>query len=78
MDDQTKQRLGNAVIVAVREITEERRAAGLYPDHALRTEVRNRVHITDQELTLVLRYLKRTHVLRVGRTINDGYIRIVK
>lgn len=75
----TKQEIGQAVLEAVREITQERRAAGLYPDHALRLEVRKRVPMTDQELTDILRYLRRQkHVLKVGRTINDGYIKIVK
>lgn len=74
-----KQRVGEAVLAAVEEITQERRAAGLFPDHALRLDVRRRVGITDADLTDILRYLRRQkHVLKVGRTINDGYIRIVK
>lgn len=75
----TKQEIGQAVLTAVEEITQERRAAGLFPDHALRLDVRRRVGITDTELTDILRYLRRQkYVLKVGRTINDGYIRIVK
>ena len=71
---------GAAVIAAVEEITRERREAGVYPDHALRLEVRRRVPMTDAELTEVLRYIRRNKlaVLKVGRTINDGYIKIVK
>lgn len=75
----TKQEIGQAVLTAVEEITRERRAAGLYPDHAMRLEVRRRVPMSDQELTDILRYLRRQkHVLKVGRTINDGYKKIVK
>lgn len=75
----TKEQLGEAVLAAVRDITWERREAGIVPDHALRIEVRRRVPMTDQELTDILRYLRRQkHVLKVGRTINDGYIKIVK
>lgn len=75
----TKQEIGQAVLTAVEEITQERRAAGLYPDHALRREIRRRVPMTDQELTDTLRYLRRQkHALKVGRTINDGYIKLVK
>lgn len=75
----TMEQIGEAVLAAVRDITWERRQAGIYPDHALRVEVRRRVPMTDAELTRVLRYLRRQkHTLKVGRTINDGYIKIVK
>lgn len=75
----TREQTAEAVLAAVREITQERRAAGIYPDHALRIEVRRRVPMTDAELTQVLRYLRRQkHTLKVGRTINDGYIRIIE
>ena len=78
MGNRTIEQVGEEVLAAVREITAERRAARVYPDHALRLEVRRRVHITDAQLTKVLRFLKKRHTLRVGRTINDGYIRIIK
>lgn len=75
----TKEQLGEAVLAAVRDITWERREAGIVPDHALRIEVRRRVPMTDAELTQVLRYLrKKKHPLKMGRTVNDGYIRIVE
>lgn len=77
--DRDKQRIGEAVLAAVRDITWERRQAGIYPDHALRIEVRRRVPMTDAELTQVLRYLRRKkYPIEVGRTINDGYIKILK
>ena len=73
----SKQEIAEAVLQAVRDITQERREAGIYPHHALRLEVRRRVPMTDKELTDILRYLRRKLVpLKVGRTINDGYISI--
>ena len=74
----TREQAAVAVLDAVRDIIWEKQEAGIYPDYALRIEVRRRVPMTDQELTEILRYLRRQkHVLKVGRTINDGYIRIV-
>lgn len=75
----SKQEIAEKVLEAVRDLTRERREAGIYPYHALRLEVRRRVPMTDKELTDILRYLRRKMVpLKVGRTINDGYIRLVK
>ena len=75
----TLDQVGAEVIAAAQAIQEERAAARVYPDHALRLEVRRRVGITDADLTRVLRHLKKQkHTIRVGRTINDGYIRVIK
>lgn len=78
MGSRTIEQVGKEVVEAVQEIHAQKAAARIFPDHALRREVRCRVHISDADLTKVLRYLKRSHTLRVGRTINDGYIRIIK
>ena len=75
----TREQAAEAVLAAVRDITWEKQEAGIYPDYALRIEVRRRVPMTDRELTDILRYLRRQkHVLKAGRTINDGYIKFVK
>ncbi|MBR3069674.1 MAG: hypothetical protein IKG62_06490 [Lachnospiraceae bacterium] len=75
----SKQDITEAVLAAVRDITRERMEAGIFPYHAPRLEVRRRVPMTDKELTDILRYLRRKMVpLKVGRTINDGYISIKK
>ena len=74
-----KMEIAEAVLQAIRDITRERREAGIFPDHAPRLEVRRRVPMTDKELTDILRFLRRKMApLKVGRTINDGYIKIVK
>ena len=74
----TIEQVGVEVLAAARAIQAERAAARVFPDHALRRDVRNRVGITDADLTRVLRHLRKKHTIKVGRTINDGYIRVIK
>lgn len=78
MDDIQKRLASSKVLKTVGDIEREREEARRVPTHALRTELRNRTHLTDDALGNVLAELTEKGFIETGRTINDYWIRIKK
>lgn len=72
--------MGAAVLTAVREMTEARRRANIIPDHVLLLSLRERMAkegMTVREVLVTLTVLRDAGKVKIGRTINDWYIRII-
>lgn len=78
MDDIQNRLASSKVLKAVGDIEREREEARRVPTHALRTELRNRTHLSDEALGDVLANLTEKGFIEKGRTINDYWIRLKK
>ena len=78
MDDIQNRLASSKVLKAIGDIEAEKEAARIFPTHALRKDVRDRVRMPDDALGDVLKGLAEKGFIEMGRTINDTFIRLKK
>ncbi len=78
MDDIQMRLASSKVLKTVGDIEREWEEARRVPTHALRAELRNRTHLSDDALGNVLENLTEKGFIETGRTINDYWIRLKK
>lgn len=68
------------VLATVREMTEERRARDIVPDHVLILPLQERLRgqgVPRKRMMESLEELRAAGKIKIGRTINDWYIRVI-